>query len=307
MFKLLIHILITFCIGLLYIFSAWKKMSPIDLFQFRLAEDGICSGLCSVIGMRILIVWELALGLLMLMHVALNRFTYTALIWTSIIFIVYLTYLYVYAGAQADCGCFGEHYKMDPATAILKNLMVLGLVLYLKNQNHRMFYRFSIWFTVVIFIACTAFVFALRPVSVPGSKADHSLPKHLNLDTLWTSPATNPKPPLKFKQGKCVIALFSLTCSHCIEAAYKLHIIKSQFKSQSFLMVLGGKKTHLQSFLKRTKTTDVAYTLYEDIGFYTLCEGRVPRIFLCKNLKAERSIEKYELEPDLINTFFKAP
>lgn len=307
MYKLLAHILITLCIGVLYVFSAWKKMSPIDLFQFRLAEDGICGGLCSVLGIRILIIWELALGLLMFLHISLNKFTYNALIWTSVVFILYLTYLFFYNGAQADCGCFGEHYKMTPGLAILKNILVLGLVVYLKHQHHRMFYRYSNVIALSIFGISAAFVFALRPVSVPGSSADYRIPKHLKLDTLWTSPLAVPKPALNFKKGKSVIAFFSLTCSHCIEAAYKLHILKLQFKDAPFLMVLGGRKAKLQNFLNRTKSTDIPFTLFEDELFYTLCEGQVPRIFLCQNLKPIRSIEKYDLEPDVINFFFKAP
>ena len=206
MYKLLAHIFITLCIGVLYVFSAWKKMSPIDLFQFRLAEDGICGGLCSVLGIRILIIWELALGLLMFLHISLNKFTYNALIWTSVVFILYLTYLFFYNGAQADCGCFGEHYKMTPGLAILKNILVLGLVVYLKHQHHRMFYRYSNVIALSIFGISAAFVFALRPVSVPGSSADYRIPKHLKLDTLWTSPLAVPKPALNFKKGKSVIA-----------------------------------------------------------------------------------------------------
>jgi hypothetical protein len=307
MFKLLAHILITLCIGVLYVFSAWKKMSPIDLFQFRLAEDGICGGLCSVIGIRILIIWELALGILMILHITLYKFTYRAFIWTSVVFILYLTYLFFYNGAQADCGCFGEHYKMTPGTAILKNILVLGLVVYLKHQRHRMFYRYSTLMALGVFGISAALVFGLRPVSVPGSSADNRIPKHLNLDTLWTSPLAVPKPASQFKKGKSVIAFFSLTCSHCIEAAYKLHILKLQFKDAPFLMVLGGRKAKLQFFLNRTKSADIPFTLFEDDLFYTLCEGQVPRILLCQNLKPIQSIEKYELEPDIINSFFNTP
>ena len=72
-------------------------------------------------------------------------------------------------------------------------------------------------------------------------------------------------------------------------------------------MVLGGRKAKLQNFLNRTKSADIPFTLFEDELFYTLCEGQVPRIFLCQNLKPIRSIEKYDLEPDVINFFFKAP
>ncbi len=304
MFKLFVNAAITIAIGSLFVFSAWKKMSPIDLFQFRLAEDGLCSWECSAVVMRLLIIWELFLGLLLISHTALLRFTYWAVLFTCIAFLAYLIYLYARVGPNADCGCFGEHFNMNPLTAGIKNLLIIGLIGYLKKLRHNMFHVYPKVLVALALLGSTGFVFGLRPITLASTYDLDPFPKTLKWDTLWTSKNAYPKPDTSIKQGKTIIAFFSLTCHHCLEAAYKLQVLKKQFPKYPIFMVLGGRKHRLSGFLSRTKSSHVPYTLFEDDYFFTLCNGSVPKILLCKDLKVVSMLRKYELDREHVQTFF---
>ena len=153
--QLILGLLLLLALSATFLYSAYSKsgirfsgfhMLPddnaFDRFQWTFLDLGINSIVGAGIIARLMIGFELFLGLMLLSHVFLKKFTYPAIVGLLAIFIIYLTVIILKQGNSGNCGCFGDKLQMTPLQAIYKNIamivatVILWFIYPLRKQKY---------------------------------------------------------------------------------------------------------------------------------------------------------------------------
>jgi len=250
-------------ISILFLVSAVAKMDPIWGFEKQMIDLGIADWCSAPYFARIMLGIELAVAIAILQPHYLKKFVIPATILLLVVFCTHLSIEMVKHGAMnGNCGCFGQLIPMTPLEAFIKNIVTIGLLVWLyKITTEKEFqHRFTI--PLIIWLASTLFVFMAFPFCPCKSEAtvseidttissDSLTVQNDTIDTLTsavTSAATNPSssemvvvdpgpnkvtsPFAKYAvfngkkanidQGKTIICFFAPGCDHCQATAKEL-------------------------------------------------------------------------------------
>ena len=159
-------------ISVLFLVSAMAKLYPspyfaISTFEVKQLYTMGFSEAISPYFSRILIGIEIALGLLILQNNWLKRFIIPATIALLAVFVAHLSYVtFLSGGNSGNCGCFGELIPMTPIEAIIKNIVAIGMLLYLgyliKNQD--LATKNNFWILTSVTLASILSLFMMAPI-----------------------------------------------------------------------------------------------------------------------------------------------
>ena len=215
---------------------------------------------------RILIGIEFALGFLMLSNHFLKRITIPATVGLLSVFIIHLSYVtFLSGGNSGNCGCFGELIPMTPIEAIIKNIIAVGLLIWLWkiSENDK---KSNIWMLISITLACILGLFMLAPmkassVSISNSNDNINIStdtiskltdseKIEEIKTIDSSKLKTDKPVEEIKKevvpkqavsgysdlyadidkGQKILCFFVPGCEHCRDAAKDLNALQKKHK-----------------------------------------------------------------------------
>ncbi|MES2811630.1 MAG: MauE/DoxX family redox-associated membrane protein [Bacteroidota bacterium] len=173
-----LSIAIQIIISALFIVSAVAKMYPSPYFAISTFEVkqlyplGFSEAIAPWFS-RILIGIELALGFLILQNNYLKKIVIPATIALLAVFVAHLSYeTFINGGNSGNCGCFGELIPMTPIEAIIKNIIAIGLLIWLsflvsdKTQS-------KFWPLAAVTLATIAGIFLVAPIK---SNTELSIP-----------------------------------------------------------------------------------------------------------------------------------
>ena len=215
---------------------------------------------------RILIGIEFALGFLMLSNHFLKRITIPATVGLLSVFIIHLSYVtFLSGGNSGNCGCFGELIPMTPIEAIIKNIIAVGLLIWLWkiSENDK---KSNIWMLISITLACILGLFMLAPmkassVSISNSNDNINIStdtiskltdseKIEEIKTIDSSKLKTDKPVEEIKKevvpkqavsgysdlyadidkGQKILCFFVPGCEHCRDAAKDINALQKKHK-----------------------------------------------------------------------------
>jgi glutaredoxin len=269
---LLNHIIRIF-VGLVFIISGLAKLYPIEPFEIIFVDLGISNFLWAPFLARFIIGFELFLGFSILFNTWLKDIVYKLALISLLIFSAYLIFLLVTVGNQVDCGCFGSFLELNPIESILKNVLLIVLLLFIKRRYHNG--GVFLLLPIVFFVLCISSTFLLNRVglhSLQGievnEKVDYSkLPKVYQ---------NNEK--VDFSEGKKMIAFFSNSCPHCINASRIFASIGKGTTINNLYYVVGAKTDgSLNEFLDISENTFPVLWINDD-EFFKYSGGRLPAI-----------------------------
>ena len=263
-------------VSLLFIVSAMAKLSKghlldspyfaISTFEVKqLYPMGFSEGFAPYFS-RILIGIELALGLLLLQKNYLRKFIIPVTTLLLAVFIGHLTYVtFLSGGNTGNCGCFGELIPMTPIQAILKNIVAVGMLVYLFTLLPFETERGNFWVLTTVLFASILSIFMLAPIQPPTSTFSVSEPEETTIDTVQAAAIDSTAPikaiadttkietptkalteiltePAKHKsgyshyfstidKGRKTLCFFVPGCDHCREAAKELTELKKTNKN----------------------------------------------------------------------------
>ena len=287
-----------------FFFSAYSKIysdNAFDNFQWTFLDLGFSSIFITGVIARLMIGLELLMGLFLLFHIFLKRFTYPAVIAILSVFIVYLLIVLWKQGNTGNCGCFGDKWAMKPLTAIWKNLIMIAvtvLLMYIypvRPYKHQEY----VCFLIGLIAFSTPFVLNIMYTGTGPEKAG----KSIDLNLLYKY---DPAPTVDLRTGKHIIAFMSLTCPHCKKAAYLLQIIHHEHPDIPIFLVLDGRPEFKQKFFDDTHAEQIPYLLYLHTNdFITLAGNGVPAIFWVNNSFIEYKSNYYQLDPNIMEQWLK--
>lgn len=303
-------VILSIAVGALFIYSSYTKiytLESFESFQYSIVEYVKLPWLVAAIAGRLLIGLEMALGVLLITHLwGPKKWVPKAAFVLTIIFSIYLVYLWIYAGNDINCGCFGDAIWMSPSTSLLKNAGLL-LALFMLFRFHRGIDKPKIqWLaaTLCLGIAITPFIFMPMPDTQPQwLKKGHF---QLDMSKLY-EPGKPDAPKVDLYKGKHIIAFFSLKCPHCKMAAYKMHVMKTKNPSLPFYMVVAGKDEYKAAFFQKTKATDIPYSKMKGEDFTNLVGYSWPVIYYIKDGWVEAETNYITMSQQAIEDWLAKP
>ncbi len=113
---------------------------------------------------RILIGCELALGVLLLQKNYFKRLVIPVSFLMLLVFSIHLTYEIISTGNSGNCGCFGSLLPMTPVQALIKNIIGMGLLVFLYMKTNKANDRSNFSFLAAITFASILGVFLVGPM-----------------------------------------------------------------------------------------------------------------------------------------------
>lgn len=299
MLKKIIFVLLSICIGSIFIYSGYTKLYPIEPFEYTFVDIGAVNWQIAPFIARFFIGLEFLIGALLILHINLKRFTYKIGIGVLLLFSIYLILLMSFSGNKGNCGCFGTHLIMTPLQALIKNAVMLTILAILFKYHEGFQLRNKNKYIMLIpVVAAFAFPFILNPVELNYSEAYLNKPENnfkLELDSLYNNAKLN-IPPHALSKGKHVIAFMSLTCPHCRIAANKIRVIRERNPSIPFYFVLNGDEKNLIPFFENTHTEDIPHCMLLGKNFILLAGTDMPAIYLVNNSIVEHVINYIDMD-----------
>ncbi|NDC41544.1 MAG: hypothetical protein EBZ77_08345 [Chitinophagia bacterium] len=282
-----------------FFFSAYSKIysdHAFDGFQWSFIDLGITSQLATGIIARLMIGFEVVLGVFLLAHLFLRQLTYKAIIATLAVFIVYLLLLIVKQGNAGNCGCFGDKLAMTPLQAILKNLGMIAVTVLLMRIYPGKTYQHQDIIAIVVGMVSLTLPFLVNPLNINSAPVKFTKP--LDLGILYKF---EQKPDVDLMHGKHIVAFMTLSCPHCKKAAYLLQIIHREHPELPVYMVIGGDESMKDSFFKETHAEKVPHFIYYHWGEFITLVGQegFPAIYWINDGKIEYRSQQtyYQLDP----------
>ncbi|WP_396181025.1 MauE/DoxX family redox-associated membrane protein [Flavobacterium sp.] len=265
--------IIRIVVALLFIVSAIAKLYPSPYFAISTFEVkqlytlGFSESLASYFS-RILIGIEFALGFLLLNNHFLKRITIPATVGLLSVFIIHLSYVtFLSGGNSGNCGCFGELIPMTPIEAIIKNIIAVGLLIWLWKllENDK---KSNFWIVTSVTLVCILGLFMLAPmkassVSISNSNGNSNINDNNNVnsnisvdtisklsDSIKTEKIKTEKVVEAIKKevgpkqaisgysdlyididkGQKILCFFVPGCEHCRDAAKDLNALQKKHK-----------------------------------------------------------------------------
>ena len=301
--------LLSVLLGLVFIFSAYTKLYPIEPFEYTFVEFGISNWQFSGIVARLFIGFEFACGVLLLFNLWLKRFTIPLVVLVLVLFNVYLAIQLFKFGNQGNCGCFGEFFHFTPLEGILKNVVMLVAAAFIYRFHQGFIFRKIGLVTGALAVVALVLPFILNPVDLQASENNYSGKLNYKLPlVLLYEDANNQPPKVELRQGKWIIAFFSLTCPHCKIAAKKMQVMKLKNPALPVHMVLNGEDENLQPFFENTRASGISWSMFTGADkFMKMAGASLPQIFWVNNGVVENKSSYFTLNQDEIENWLEQP
>ena len=258
-------------VAFLFVFSAIAKLLPIQIFEHQLLSIARKPGFlyeftndCQVfVWSRAIIIFELFIGVSLLIPYYIKRFTVPIAISTLVGFIIFLCYQIWLYGNNGNCGCMGGLVPMSPFQAIVKNvitIIVLSYVFYftISKPVEYFVYHYLILGGVVLAIlllfpikkSCCCEEEITAKVSseienlnqrIDSLSAIVNSDKKISLDTIPVEKVAkvisefhsfnefelnNKKTKINLDEGKTIVCVMNPDCPHCMEITKQLKAMK---------------------------------------------------------------------------------
>lgn len=259
-------------IGLVFITSGIAKLFPIEFFENTFIELGISNWLLIPFIARLIIAFEIFLGLSIVFSLWLrNKVYYLAQI-TLFFFTVYLIYLFITKGNDVDCGCLGSLIVLSPLESIAKNMAMIISLYFIPRKYNRIGVS---WGVAIILAMSISLPILLNPIglhNVQGIEVDEKV----DFSDLPSSYISDKK--IDFSKGNKIIAFFSSKCSHCINASRKFVSLNKNQEITNLYYIIGSiTEDGLSEFLEHTNPKFPIIWMNDD-NFFRYSGGRLPAI-----------------------------
>ncbi len=292
--------------GLIFIYSAYTKLYPIEPFELTFVELRLANWYIAPFIARLLISIEFFIGMMLISSFNIRFFSRLAVL-ILVVFSLYLIIILIQQGNNRNCGCFGEYIIMTPLQALIKNMMMIGLLMVIY-----FYHKGIVWSKVKYFILLNVLVSLAAPHILNYVELSYSEQYLVNkedfyplrLDTLFKYAKIH-SPPISLKEGKHIIAFMSLTCPHCKIAAKKIRLMKERNPALPFYFVLNGNEEDLKLFFEDTKSDNVPYCMLLGRPFVYMAGLKLPSIYIVRNDTVINRIDYISLQQEAIEKWLE--
>ncbi|MCG8700345.1 MAG: hypothetical protein MI922_19985 [Bacteroidales bacterium] len=275
--------------SIVFMLSAIAKIIYLDQFELYIFSfQRFNFNIVSILS-RLLISFELMIAIFILTG------KYFQLSWKLSIasLSVFSVFLLVQVLNKSDdhCHCFGEIIKMSPLVSLIKNLVLIGLLMVIRNSKDQLL-RIDKLIAASFVIACITIPVAVsKPDFVKKyRKIEYKQNPLLNLrsvDSVRIAP---------FLNEKKVLVFLSPSCEHCKIAIKKITHMALRNKIENEVMcIFIGEDAQIHNFFRETDAYGFKYISIPAKVHMSVTQRRVPQIFFSDNGNAIEVFRYQEL------------
>lgn len=301
-------------IGGVFIIAAILKLISIDEFEIYIYSFGILNFLATSIFSRLLISGEIILGLLLIFKIC-YKLTWRVTMFVQILFTLFLTYTAIFRN-DANCHCFGNLVELSPIESIVKNIAIIGFLIFVKghqSSDNRHYSRFHLPLVFSIFPLVIVFV-----ISPPDAiyKMIYSTEKEISTVDLYNAQLTMCNEQVtdttKFTFDDVIgsqssvlsphlIVVVSSTCKYCYLGVKKLSMImkRHDMNQDNVHVFIWGAETNILNFIKETNTEDYSYWQIAPKQAIDITYGRFPIFIWMEDKEIVKVGDFRDLDDDL--------
>ena len=292
-----LFILLSALTGGVFLYSAYTKLFPIQSFEYTIIEFMHFPSLMAGIIARFFIGMEAGLGALMMCHVyGKNKWVLKTAFVLLIIFSLYLVWLWIVAGNNVNCGCFGDAIWMNPTASLIKNVLLLAVIGLLLRSHRGITYKWAHVTAPLFLISVLAAVYIFFPFF-----------SRYKIDLAPIYADKGNAPAIDLSKGKHIIAFLSPSCIHCRRAALKIHNIEKKDSLLPVYMVIGGLTSNLDDFWKFSGAQNDPHSRLGTKPFMKYTGGVFPTILWVNNGWVEASTNYTDLNEAVMQKWVKQP
>ena len=167
----------------LFMLSGISKLFPLWMFEKQLVDLGIASWCVAPFLARLIIALEIAIAIAILFNHHIKRIVIPVTIALLVAFNIHLSIEMVKHGAMnGNCGCFGQLLPMTPLEAFIKNLLTIGILIYLfkvlrnKPKGENKFSYLLIMYLGSALLMFMAFAHDVKPCLEEKNRVQSQIP-----------------------------------------------------------------------------------------------------------------------------------
>ena len=250
-----------------FLFSALSKLKGVGLFEIAIVDQGLAATRAqAALPARLVIAFEIFLGSALLFPYYLKRLLLPLAIATLGAFALLQGYQVIAGQPARDCGCFGELLPMSSGASLLKNVILLGLAVWLFRLTNEEKRRAGL--LAVLAAAGVALVFVFAPIR---RNYDGNFAKYTQFEKAGRVDLTS---------GDKLVAIFNAECEHCQTAAAELHAAAENTADfpRIYVLMLAENEAAISEFSQKTNTAYPYHPISES-EFFDLIGSTPPRIY----------------------------
>ncbi len=295
----MLRVVVAILLGVSYIVSGLLKLLPVEYMENDMLRMGLGNEVSVLFQSRLIIASEFILGGLISFHLWQKKALKISL-WFLAIYSIYLIFLLLLEGSDANCGCYGHDIKMTPMIGLFKNV-VIAIISWWLIMTCQPFVKnkFTLSASIATVILGLVLPFVLYKIDLPQTTIiDGKEFKKIFLEPIY-SIENNDKPDFDLREGKAIVMFGTLTCSRCIMSLNKLEVIKRQHPELPIYTVLNGEFDLLDEFVLETQMKEVPHTFFNDGDeLIKICGNNFPVIYVLNNGYLQAQLSYTELNAD---------
>lgn len=303
--------IVRYGIGSMFIIAAILKLISIDEFELYIYSFDILDFLLTTLFSRLLIAGELVLGLLLVFKMC-YKFTWRATLSVQIVFTLFLAYVLAFRN-DSNCHCFGELVELSPLESIVKNIVVIGGLFFIKTQRRRDAETQSKFVKKILLVAAVIIPFVVTPMDsvykmIYSSEKEIStvdfyqtLDKVVKMDFVDNDIVFDSTAQINM-DGKQMVVIVSSGCKYCRLGVKKLSMMmrKNDIKSDNVKIFIWGSREGILNFKDETLTDDFSYWHIMPHEAVDITLGRFPTFIILE----EKEIVNISDFRDIDESFF---
>ena len=281
---------------MVFIVAAVLKLFGIDSFELYIYSFNIFGyGITTVLS-RLLIAAEILMGLGLMLKIRYKEiWNLTMLAFVG--FTLFLVYVIIFRNDD-NCHCFGDLVRLNPSESIIKNVVSMLLLLFVRKEEDYGFKpRLKKWLvgiSVTIALILPFIVFPMDTVynmiasknnNINTIEFENSLrdPKTVNLlhfemvnDSMYVSHDT--MATLDLSYDRYIVSFISAGCGFCKLGANKLSMIfeHNNINQQHLIFLVWGYDADIVAFRNETNTSESDYWFINPMKSIDITYGKFP-------------------------------
>ena len=298
---IVVKFILRILIGAFFITTAILKLLSLDSFEIYIYSFNIFSfNLCAIIA-RLVIAAELLVGAFLI-----AKILYKPTWWLTLLMLVGFTFFLVYVAIfrqDSNCHCMGDLVELNPAYSIIKNLITIVLLFFIRKEED---YQFKGKKAVGIVLAVLALgvPFILFPTDATYNlfkKSDNNVNEKSFEQFIQDSVAQS----RNIQVGNYGLGYSGSGCKYCKLSAKKINTMveNNQLDTNKVVFIIWGGDESIQKFKEETDATHFRYAKISPIEAIQLVSGQFPTYVLVKDGKPVEAMDIRGLNDNKIRSF----
>lgn len=289
-------------LGAFFIGTAVLKLLSIDNFEVYIYSFGLFSYTWATFFSRLLIFIELLVGISLIFKVFFKQIW-----WLTMLMMVGFTLFLVYAAIfrnDSNCHCFGDLIELNPTQSIIKNIITIALLFFIKNEeSHDYKPVLKKWLVASTIVVSLVVSFVLLPMDVIYNKI---YSKKENVNTVAFYESMSDSTFVDLQHGQYLINYALAGCKYCRIGAQKLTLMVDRhgIPHDRIKFIIGGSDEAITRFIEITGTSDYEHWKIPAPQFMSITFGKFPLYVFIEDGKVVKAGDFRILDDKIIDEFF---